>query len=330
MQQAQLPSPAPEGRFQLLSLDGGGLGGLFTARFPAEWEQHVGRPITSLFDPIAGTGTGGIIALAPGAGYSAPEVVEFHRDGGSAIFPAEALESVGPIRQAVGSRYKPEPLESVLEECFGDQLPGEGSTRLVIPAYHAERGIYIFKTSRHCRLPVDRKERMAVVARATGAAPTHLPPLEPERGLRLIDGGVWANNPARTAINEEPGCLSAPKHEIAVVGVGTTTGVPSVTGHPRDPGGVGPRQVQWFVNLRCAASPKRPAAGHSTSSGQNAFSRSPRLLREATIALTGSLKYFAAWPERNSVERLPIWKSGDGFCAHIAAPFTPYINVRGK
>ena len=122
MQESSTPAPAE--RFQILSLDGGGLKGLFSACFLAEWEQHVGRPITSSFDLIAGTSTGGIIALALGAGFPAAQIVEFYRQHGPAIFPAEVFEAVGRARQAFGSRYRPEPLESVLDEYFGARLLG--------------------------------------------------------------------------------------------------------------------------------------------------------------------------------------------------------------
>ena len=329
MQQAQSLSPTSEGRFQILSLDGGGLKGLFAAYFLAEWEEHVGRPITSLFDLIAGTSTGGIIALALGARYSAGEIVEFYRDSGPAIFPAEALESIGLLRQAVGSRYKPEPLESVLEAYFGDRLLGESSTRLVIPAYHAERGIYIFKTSHHRRLLVDCKERMAVVARATGAAPTYLPPLELERGLRLIDGGVWANNPVQIAINEALGYLAVPKHELAVVRVGTTTEVPSITGYPRDPGGVGPRQVQLFVNLMMRGQSEAASGGALHILGRERFFEVDPLVAEGDYRLdriSQELCGLARAEFRRAIADL----EERGFCAHTAAPFTPYFSVRGK
>ncbi len=53
---------APQ-RFQILSLDGGGLKGLFTAAYVAEWEEYTSRPVVDAMDLIAGTSVGGIIAL---------------------------------------------------------------------------------------------------------------------------------------------------------------------------------------------------------------------------------------------------------------------------
>jgi patatin-like phospholipase/acyl hydrolase len=48
--------------FRILSLDGGGIRGVFPAAFLAKLEEHLDAPIGSYFDLIAGTSTGGIIA----------------------------------------------------------------------------------------------------------------------------------------------------------------------------------------------------------------------------------------------------------------------------
>lgn len=316
-------------RFQILSLDGGGLKGLFTACFLAEWEKQVGRPVTSSFDLMAGTSTGGIIALALGAGFPAAQIVEFYREHGPAIFPAEAFEAVGLARQAVGSRYKPEPLEAVLDEYFGSRLLGESSTRLVIPAYHAERGIYIFKTAHHPRLLIDCNEQMAVVARATGAAPTYLPPLELERGLRLIDGGVWANNPVQIAVNEALGYLAVPQHRIAAVRIGTTTEVSSPTDYPRDPGGLGPKQVSLFVNLMMRGQSQAASGGARHILGpERYFEIDPIVSRDAyrLDRLSEHLCGLARAEFRRTVSEL----HERGFIAHIATPFTPVNPIRGS
>jgi len=322
-------NPAPAERFQILSLDGGGLKGLFSACFLAEWEQHVGRPITSSFDLIAGTSTGGIIALALGAGFPAAQIVEFYRQHGPAIFPAEVFEAVGRARQAFGSRYRPEPLESVLDEYFGARLLGESSTRLVIPAYHAERGIYIFKTAHHPRLLIDCNERMAVVARATGAAPTYLPPFELERGLRLIDGGVWANNPVQIAVNEALGYLAVPQHRIATVRIGTTTEVASPNDYPSDPGGLGPKQVSLFVNLMMRGQSQAASGGVRHILGpERYFEIDPLVSANAyrLDRLSEDLRGLARAEFRRTVSDL----HERGFLDHVAEPFIPINPIRGK
>ena len=144
----------------------------------------------------------------------------------------------------------------------------------MIPAYHAEQGIYIFKTAHHPRLLVDCSERMAVVARATGAAPTYLPPLELDAGLRLIDGGMWANNPVQIAVNEALGYLAVPQDRIAALRIGTTSEVSAATDYPRDPGGVGVKQVSLFVNLMMRGQSQLLAAEFVTFWGRSDLSRS--------------------------------------------------------
>ena len=148
--QANLPSH----RFQILSLDGGGLKALFTAAYLAEWEAYTGHSVVDNSDLIAGTSAGGIIALGLGAGYQAQELVDLFIENGSHIFPTERVEILGKLRQASKSRYSPESLQKVLDKYFADRLLGDSRVRLIIPAYHAESGIHLFKTSHHPRLRI--------------------------------------------------------------------------------------------------------------------------------------------------------------------------------
>src|SRR4051812_28360760 len=52
--------------FRILSLDGGGIRGVFPAALLARLEEHLEHPIGRYFDLIAGTSTGGIIAIGLG------------------------------------------------------------------------------------------------------------------------------------------------------------------------------------------------------------------------------------------------------------------------
>src|SRR5688572_12277832 len=77
-----IPTQSATSRFQILSLDGGGIKGIFSAAVLASLEADLGANIVDHFDLIAGTSTGGIIALGLGLGFKPRELVEFYvREG---------------------------------------------------------------------------------------------------------------------------------------------------------------------------------------------------------------------------------------------------------
>ncbi len=63
--------------FRILALDGGGIKGAFTASVLATLEDSLNAPIATQFDLIAGTSTGGILAIALGMGLRPADMVQF-------------------------------------------------------------------------------------------------------------------------------------------------------------------------------------------------------------------------------------------------------------
>jgi len=223
------------GRFQILSLDGGGLKGLFQASFLAGWEEAKGRRITEYFDLITGTSTGGIIALGLGMGFSARELLDFYVTEALAIFPPSALAG---LKHYVSVKYDAGGLEAALAKHFGTKKLGESKVPLIIPSYYPKyNDVYLFKTPHHRRLQNDYRELVVDVARATSAAPTYFKPYEAENGVELVDGGVWANNPVMIAISEAMGYFEVPQANVAALRIGTTTEAISLNKHP-DSGGM--------------------------------------------------------------------------------------------
>jgi patatin-like phospholipase/acyl hydrolase len=212
-------------RFQILSLDGGGIKGLFSAAVLAFLEEDLNINITDHFDLITGTSTGGIIALGLGARIRPREIVEFYVSNGPAIFKRGCFPK---IRHFFISKHKPAPLETALKECFGDKRLADSHKRLVIPSYNiGDDSVYLFKTPHHERLRRDFKVPMWQVARATSAAPTYFPAFCGVDNLRLVDGGVWANNPSVVGITEAVGLLNIPLSQIYILNLGTTDAVKS-------------------------------------------------------------------------------------------------------
>jgi uncharacterized protein len=224
--------------FQILSLDGGGIKGLFSAAVLAHLEEDLGVNLINHFDLIVGTSTGGIIALALAIGKSPKEIAEFYVTKGKKIFPPNAF---GGIKVFCRSKYDSGPLEAAIKEYLGDKKLADSQKRLVIPAYNIGRDdIYLFKTPHHDRLKRDYKEFMWKVAMATAAAPVYLPIFKGIDNLRLVDGGVWANNPTMIGVIEAISMLNVSPSNIKVLSLGTTM---EVRKHPSrlDRGGY----LQW-------------------------------------------------------------------------------------
>ena len=212
--------------FRILSLDGGGVRGAYTAAVLAQIEENTGKRLVEHFDLVAGTSTGGIIAIGLGLGLPASRILHFYETRSDAIFPSTGVHRrfLARVRQVAAAKHNAAALDTALQEIFGDRLLGESSCRLVIPSYDAVAGdVHVFKTAHSPRVLEDYKRRAADVARATSAAPTYLPMFVSSWGQRFLDGGVWANCPSTSAILEAVGVLGAALEDIHLLSVGTTT-----------------------------------------------------------------------------------------------------------
>jgi patatin-like phospholipase/acyl hydrolase len=228
--------PLRQERFQALALDGGGAKALFTAHVLARLEADLGVRIVDSFDLIAGTSAGGIIALGLGVGLRPAEIVEHYADLTRRVFPRSRQAKWRYLSRAGRPAYSGYRLREALGEVLGSRSLGESAKRLVIPSWDVQRGeVHIFKTPHHERLRRDCQIAMVDVAMATTAAPTYFPAAKVD-GQRLIDGGVWANNPSVVAIGEAVSMLGIPLDAIRVLNIGT---VDQRTNHPErlDAGG---------------------------------------------------------------------------------------------
>jgi predicted acylesterase/phospholipase RssA len=239
---------------RILTIDGGGLKGAMPAAFIAQIEELSGQRVVDNFDLIAGTSTGGIIALGLAAGLSGAEILDFYLTRGPRIFDQEPGEgaiaairsglrrALRSMRQLRTSKYDADTLRAELSAVFGDRRIGDAQTRIVIPAYDsANGGLYVFKTAHHERLVVDWKVPMVDAALATAAAPTYLPTHSFDGAAHLLDGGVWANNPMGVAALEGATVLGWNMREARLLSLGCTS---SITPARRV---VGFRNVKWLI-----------------------------------------------------------------------------------
>ncbi|WP_170871521.1 CBASS cGAMP-activated phospholipase [Desulfosporosinus metallidurans] len=212
---------------KILTIDGGGIKGVFPAAFLASIEDIVGDRIGKYFDLIVGTSTGGILALGLGLGFTAKELLAFYEEYGATIFRSRwvwRLPVINFISGLAATRYKQEPLRNALEQKFGNKLLGECLTRVVIPSLNLETGqVHVYKTSHHPKLVTDYKEKVVDVALATSAAPTYFPAFRATSGVPLVDGGLWANNPVGLSVVEAIGILGWMATDIKVFSLGCTS-----------------------------------------------------------------------------------------------------------
>ena len=202
----------------MLALDGGGYKGMFASGVLACLEADLDINVVDHFDLVCGTSTGGIIALGLGAGLSPAEILDFYVARGPDIFPRR--RGWTHLRRA---KYDPGALNASLSAILEDRTLGESVRPLAIPAYDLTNDdVYLFRTPHAPNLRRDCRERMVDVALATSAAPTYLP-AHRLRGLRLIDGGMWANNPTLVGLVEAVRTFGRSLDEVAIFSVGTTT-----------------------------------------------------------------------------------------------------------
>jgi len=202
---------------KILSIDGGGIRGIFPAMLLAEIEKRTNKATVELFDLIAGTSTGGILALGLNKPdldykgkpkYSAQKLVNLYETEGNKIFRLDLLEGIWTTAGAtLHSKYPYEGLEKVLDTYFGDTRLSESLKDVLITSYDLERRRPQIFLSSQAKKKASEDFPMKLVGRATSAAPTYFEPLKLNKPnssdyYALVDGGVYANNPSLYAYAE--------------------------------------------------------------------------------------------------------------------------------
>lgn len=195
---------SPRKRSHALCLDGGGIRGLVLVIMLREIEQALGQPVIDCFDWVAGTSTGGILALALAVGKSLQECLCLYFRMKDTTF--------------LGNRpYANEPLEEILKQCFGsDTVMAEiERPKLMITGLLADRkpvDLHLFRnyesplqvlgkeepSNGKFKKPAPYHEQFLwEAARASGAAPTYF-----GAHGHFLDGGLIANNPSLDCLTE--------------------------------------------------------------------------------------------------------------------------------
>lgn len=236
---------------KILSIDGGGIRGLISAKILAKIEELTGKRISKIFDIIAGTSSGSLLAagLAKPSpnnpekpAYTAEDLLEIFRGkDGRDIFYEPFPENLTNVDDIIRPKYSSKGRDEVLTKFLGDTQIEEALTELFITSYDITLRLPVFftskpskeeKTSRFFRKICTGFE-MKQATMASSAAPTYFEPYRVPTNhpgtdgfYVLVDGGVFANNPASLAIMEimidkKKAGETIDFDEILVISVGT-------------------------------------------------------------------------------------------------------------
>ena len=206
--------------FRILTLDGGGTRGIYTAYLLAKIEQAFQRRIRTCFDLIAGTSTGAIIAGASVSDIPMQDIVELFETETPHIFRRRWYRI--PLFL---SKYPSEKLAQILAAHLPATPLGKIETPLMITSSEiAKSEVRIFRSrygSRDSEIaPTDKDTSLRDAILASCAAPTFFAP-KPLNNSLLADGGLWANNPSTIAFTEALSAFGKDARDVRMLSIGT-------------------------------------------------------------------------------------------------------------
>jgi uncharacterized protein len=210
--------------YRILSLDGGGIRGTLTIRLIERLSEQYPAFLDNV-DLIAGTSTGGILALCLAAGLSPKHVREMYQDLGERVFNEGPFEV--PLEKMVKADYSSDTLREIIKQVLGDITLGELKKKVLISSFDLDNETIKPGNPRTWKAKffhnfdaedADYMEKVVDVAARTSAAPTYFPIYQ-----GYVDGGVVANNPAMCAVAQalEPKMGKQKLTDLAVLSIGT-------------------------------------------------------------------------------------------------------------
>jgi len=237
--------------YRILAFDGGGIRGVYTAVLLRQLSQKV-PGFLGRADLIAGTSTGGILALAIAKGMSADDLVKLYQDNGKQIFARSILREIRKIGDVVGAKYDNTNLKQILRDKLGDGTLGDLPRHVLVSSFNLDspsnprtwnpKFFHNFEGD-----DSDGSDKVVDVALRTSAAPTYFPTYE-----GYVDGGVVANNPSMAALAQalDRGTGQKELGDIRLFSVGTGGSPNSIPGDTHDWGLVewAPRLVDMMID----------------------------------------------------------------------------------
>ncbi len=212
--------------FRILSIDGGGIRGVFPAQILQEIEEKLGVNLYESFDMITGTSTGAIIAAGVATKMPMRDIVDLYKKHGSTIFQRKKPRFLFKklrlkLQPIIHSIYDSQHLKNVLQDVFQQQTLGSIEKPLILPATDIGNGsVHVFKSGYSKEFVRDKDVLVTDAVLASCSAPTFFNPHRLKPYL-LADGGLWANNPALVATIDARYRLNIQHDNVRVLSIGT-------------------------------------------------------------------------------------------------------------
>ena len=203
--------------YRVLSLDGGGMRGIYTAAFLDRLVTYFARSrgedaldLGKGFDLITGTSTGAIVASALAVGKPLRDVVGLYQQHGPAIFPHRIKGTASAIYRALRGRTFVKAGDNALKQALVDVLGDvtmldvyerRGISLSVPTVLMKTHRAWVFKKTPKSGVRDDHYP-LVDVCLASSAAPIYrslaavIDPMATHGQKQVFaDGGLWANNP---------------------------------------------------------------------------------------------------------------------------------------
>jgi patatin-like phospholipase/acyl hydrolase len=228
-------------KFRILSLDGGGLRGIIPVLVLKEIEKRTGKRIIDMFDMIAGTSTGALIACGITVSddginpkYNISDIEKIYTEHGKEIFPKNNWLKgiVSGISSLKNPKFTANGLQKVLEDLLGETRISNCIKPIFVTTFDLYNNEALLFKYRQAIADPSRNARLIDVCRATSAAPTYLPAynfMYNEKKRVCVDGGIYMNNPSIGALveitkfhNENPYNIpDLSLNDISILSIGT-------------------------------------------------------------------------------------------------------------
>ncbi len=222
-------------KYRILAIDGGGIRGIVTTVMMQRLAATPGlEGFLDKVDLIAGTSTGGLLALGIAHGLSLDDIHDLYVNDGPEIFDDSWIDDVLDLGKLRGADYKTAPMKRVFKRVLGENTTlGQLDRHVLITAFDLDNEdpdenkrtwkpkiFHNFKSKSGNK--DDRRELAYKVGLYTAAAPTYFPSVD-----GYIDGGVFANNPSMCALaqTQDDRYVGLPKdmNEVVLLSLGTGT-----------------------------------------------------------------------------------------------------------